>query len=232
MNERKPANTITFTIQARPKVAMTTLSAMASLLSVGVAAPSSLRPRFTRSRGNKYAERSSAIPAHSLTKKMPGTDRNSPCVCGSGIKTKKCKCVDHIVKFDHPALSSISEPCTEADLKDPVMFTRLRGSCRRTAHGLGLASNQINWLKQVVYLRSMDLFLINPEIVESSTAMSEGEEGCLSYPGTTTRINRHVSVLVRYRDRSWQECQTTFVGMDARVIQHELDHLAGVVSRR
>ena len=69
---------------------------------------------------------------------------------------------------------------------------------------------------------------INPEIVERSTEMERGWEGCLSIPGIRAEVPRHRRILARYRDMEGAPITREFEGFPARVFQHEDDHLRGL----
>lgn len=103
------------------------------------------------------------------------------------------------------------------------------------APGIGLAAPQIGVLKRffVVDLGEKEAreprFFINPEITARSEAKSVYEEGCLSLPKHYADVERAEAVSVRYLDRSGAECTLDADGMLARCIQHELDHLDGVL---
>lgn len=70
---------------------------------------------------------------------------------------------------------------------------------------------------------------INPEIVEESPDTSTFEEGCLSIPGIREEISRPAAVSLRYRNRAFEPCEISVDETLARVIQHEYDHLEGVL---
>ncbi len=76
---------------------------------------------------------------------------------------------------------------------------------------------------------SMPLILINPVILDAGKETSTREEGCLSFPDIVGKIERPWSVTVRYQDLDGQEHEHAFHGMLARVVQHEIDHLNGVL---
>jgi len=101
--------------------------------------------------------------------------------------------------------------------------------------GIGLAAPQIGVSKRVIVLhvRLEDLdnpltVLANPEIVEASGEI-EFEEGCLSVPGMLTPIMRAMHVRVRGLDRDGNECEVEAEGLFAVALQHEIDHLNGVL---
>jgi peptide deformylase len=100
----------------------------------------------------------------------------------------------------------------------------------RDAPGIGLAANQIGVPLQVavIELEEKVTELINPQIVRSS---GEGVdwEGCLSIPGFVAEITRHARVTVKARDRHGKEFRVKGEELLARALQHEIDHLNGVL---
>lgn len=71
--------------------------------------------------------------------------------------------------------------------------------------------------------------LINPEIVKSSPEMVTDVEGCLSVPGIYGRVKRHLKVKVKALNENGDELRLTLEGFPARVLQHEIDHMHGVI---
>ena len=94
----------------------------------------------------------------------------------------------------------------------------------------GLAAPQIGILKRVVVVRNGDTFhpMINPIILKYSGKTFFNHEGCLSLEGTRV-VKRYSTVLVSYQDKSGKRLTKTFNGMPAIIIQHEVDHLNGVL---
>lgn len=98
------------------------------------------------------------------------------------------------------------------------------------AQGAGLAAPQVGISKRSIVLRDEDkiLEIINPEITES-----EGEsidiEGCLSFPGLYGEVPRSARVVVSGQDRAGREIRISGEGFLARVLQHEIDHLHGIL---
>ena len=98
------------------------------------------------------------------------------------------------------------------------------------AKGVGLAAPQVGVSKRVIIVDDGEglLELINPEILET-----EGEdtdtEGCLSVPGTMGDITRPETIKLKYQDRLGQEQTIQVCGLRARAIQHEIDHLNGIL---
>lgn len=102
-------------------------------------------------------------------------------------------------------------------------------------NGIGLAANQVNILKRliVIDLQINDvrdpLILINPIIVSSSFEKIPEQEGCLSVPNMVADIFRSSSITVKYLDINNQEKSLSAQGLLAVCLQHEIDHLNGIL---
>ena len=96
--------------------------------------------------------------------------------------------------------------------------------------GMGLASVQIGILRRVFIVKYEDetIECINPEFIEK-TGNTVNSEGCLSIPGQYMEVNRAVRVVIRAQDRFGKEFTREAVGMLAYALQHEYDHLDGIV---
>ena len=103
------------------------------------------------------------------------------------------------------------------------------------APGIGLAAPQINISERIIVMdcskdETPELYkMINPEIIESSEDKSILEEGCLSIPDQTAEVTRPASVTVRYTDIEGDTKMLTAEGLLAACVQHEIDHLNGVL---
>ena len=99
------------------------------------------------------------------------------------------------------------------------------------ANGAGIAAPQIGVSKRIVVLDLEGVFhvLINPEIIEVSEAEEESEEGCLSVPGVTAPVVRKAKVMVHGLTLDEKPMNVEGEGLMARAIQHEIDHLDGVL---
>jgi len=102
--------------------------------------------------------------------------------------------------------------------------------------GVGLAAPQVGNAKKIIVVDSRDkyengekLALINPEIVEESEEKLTRDEGCLSFPFKFLHIERSESILVKYLDEDGEAQERRFSGFTARIIQHEVDHINGIV---
>ena len=99
------------------------------------------------------------------------------------------------------------------------------------APGAGLAANQVGVLKRViVYDIGEGLqVLVNPEVVWESEDCAEDEEGCLSFYEIKVLVNRPAQVRVRARTLDDEDIEFSADDLEARVLQHEIDHLNGIV---
>lgn len=103
----------------------------------------------------------------------------------------------------------------------------------RDARGVGLAANQVGILRRVFVIQADEdeepRALVNPVIVERSDELDEDDEGCLSMQGVVVPVERAVSIRVEARDADGNPVTLELEGLPARVAQHELDHLDGVL---
>ena len=139
-----------------------------------------------------------------------------------------------IVHYPHPALRHKSKPIVKVDanLRDAIqaMFPLMY-----EARGIGLAANQVDLPLRVFILNlksdpeeGEELVFINPEI-NRPKGLDEKEEGCLSMPGINGLVKRPDTLHVQAYDLSGNLFDATVDGLMARAIQHETDHLDGVL---
>lgn len=138
-----------------------------------------------------------------------------------------------ILRYPDPRLRNVARPVQAVNdrirrLVDDLLETMY------AAHGMGLAATQVDVHERVVVIdvstsRDEPLVLINPEVVMRSAKLLPGDEGCLSVPGARESVQRHASVRVRALDRDGQPIEIEAQDLLATCIQHELDHLAGIV---
>ena len=102
-------------------------------------------------------------------------------------------------------------------------------------NGIGLAANQVGVLERIIVIKDFKkppktIAMINPEILSDSGDSKDVEiEGCLSIPAYSTSIWRPGKVTVRFLNEDGQQQVQTFDGMGSRVVQHEIDHLNGIL---
>jgi peptide deformylase len=105
-----------------------------------------------------------------------------------------------------------------------------------SADGIGLAAPQVGIHKQLIVIDcepqdpdNPPLVLINPKITKSSSQVCDGEEGCLSIPGVYLPVTRPEEIEVTYKNENGKPCKLKASGLLSRAIQHEMDHLNGVM---
>lgn len=124
-------------------------------------------------------------------------------------------------------LARKSEPATEADRQAAAdLLDTLRASLDRC---VGMAANMIGVKKRIIIVSigMMNLVMYNPVILKKSGPF-ETEEGCLSLDGTR-KTTRYRSIDVEYTDGLWKKHRQTYTGWTAQIIQHEMDHLDGII---
>jgi peptide deformylase len=140
-----------------------------------------------------------------------------------------------IIILPDPLLRAVSKPVKAVDaatrkLMDDMLETMY------DAPGIGLAAVQIGVPQRVVVIdtskegeEKQPLFLINPEITWSSEEESDYEEGCLSIPEFYDMVTRPKEIELRFLDRQGEARQARCTGVLATCVQHEIDHLNGVL---
>lgn len=137
-----------------------------------------------------------------------------------------------LVTGDQPILRTECQPFDFANpVRPPVELAESMGVVLLFKGGLGLSANQVGLATRVMVLagRGGYFALFNPRVVSSSDETTVLDEGCLSFPDYFVRVKRPTYVRVRYQDETGETKTETFTGLTARVVQHELDHLDGVV---
>jgi len=129
-------------------------------------------------------------------------------------------------------------PCRQVEKFDHGLRTTVASmvDTMYASSGVGLAAPQIGIQERLVVIdpsagqKANDLVtLVNPKITWRSSSSEMGLEGCLSLPGITVNISRPTEVEIEYQDVLGQTHHNFFTGWPARVVQHEIDHLDGVL---
>src|SRR3954470_4361872 len=148
------------------------------------------------------------------------------------VAARRAAALAHVRKYGDPVLRSKARPIEVFDdaLRDEV--ARM-GALMHDSMGIGLAATQVGTLHRVLVYRvehdSPVNVLINPELEWAGRDKEWMEEGCLSLPGVHVDVERPVNVRVRARDPHGAPIVIEASGLEARVIQHEMDHLDGVL---
>jgi len=141
----------------------------------------------------------------------------------------------NIINVPDPLLKTVSTPVAKVDadtrqLLDDMLETMY------AAPGIGLAAIQVAIAKRVIVVdtsaeedEKTPMFLVNPEVVWESSERSTYSEGCLSVPEYYADVERPASVRVKYLDYNNEMQETLMDGLTATCVQHEIDHLDGIV---
>jgi peptide deformylase len=138
----------------------------------------------------------------------------------------------HVRKLGDPVLRTTAIPVDRFDGPLSAEIERM-GELMHDALGIGLAATQLGVLHRVLVYRSHAedpiTALVNPAIEWASDETEIAEEGCLSLPGVHVEVERPAHVRVRALDAAGEEILVEAEGLEARVIQHEIDHLDGIL---
>lgn len=152
--------------------------------------------------------------------------------------------VREIIRPDNPVLRKKAHKVTNFD--DPRLHKLIDDMVETMmdAPGVGLAAPQVAISQRLIVVRLSDdeesreeygedagvlHVVLNPEIARASDAMVEGVEACLSIPGYFGSVDRHEEVTIKGQDRNGKNIRIKASGWLARVFQHEIDHLDGVL---
>jgi peptide deformylase len=142
--------------------------------------------------------------------------------------------VREIIKYPEKVLREKASHVTDCDSKLNKLIDDMIETMY-AAPGVGLAANQVGVPKQVAVIdvsareeKSPLIVLVNPEIVHLEGEV-EAEEGCLSVPDYTTVLKRAMKVCVKGLDRHGTPIEIEAEGLLARALQHEIDHLNGIL---
>jgi peptide deformylase len=145
---------------------------------------------------------------------------------------------DLVDKYD----SILRKPTQKFDFESPPINPQLLAAslAETMAHynGIGLSANQVGVpyrvfcmaLSQITDPKKMNIMIaFNPRIISVSDETIAREEGCLSYPGLMLNVERPKSIVMEYQNVFGHMLKDTFVGLEARIAQHENSHLDGIV---
>ncbi len=147
-------------------------------------------------------------------------------------RARRDAALTQVRKLGDPVLRASALPVERFDEKLSGEIARM-GELMHDALGIGLAATQLGVLHRVLVYR-VDVeepvtALVNPTLEWSSAELETAEEGCLSLPGEHVEVERPAQVRVRAQDGSGAAIEVEAEGLEARVIQHEIDHLDGVL---
>jgi len=145
------------------------------------------------------------------------------------------KTIHDILKLGDPRLYEICEPVLESEL-DQVsgwvqeLHEAMEDIRRVYKFGRGIAAPQLGIMKRMFYLNlDRPYVILNPELKNLSDEKFELWDDCMSFPNLLVKVARHQSLTLEYRDENWQKQSWTVAGAFSELIQHEYDHLDGIL---
>jgi peptide deformylase len=148
------------------------------------------------------------------------------------VAARRAAALSHVRKFGDPVLRTKARPVDRFDDALGSEIERM-GHLMNDALGVGLAATQVGTLHRLLVYRVQQdapvIALVNPEIEWKGKETEILEEGCLSLPAVLVDVERPIHVRVRAQDASGEPVTIEASGLEARVIQHEIDHLDGVL---
>ena len=148
------------------------------------------------------------------------------------LAARRAAALAHVRTFGDPVLRTRARPVEQIDDALRAEIGRM-GELMNDALGVGLAATQLGVLHRLLVYRVQQqapvVALINPEIEWHGKEEEVAEEGCLSLPAVLVDVERPVHVRVRALNEDGEEITVEATGLEARVIQHEIDHLDGVL---
>ncbi|TLU65382.1 peptide deformylase [Thalassotalea litorea] len=139
----------------------------------------------------------------------------------------------NVLRFPDERLRTVAEPVAEVTDETRKIIEDMFETMY-DENGVGLAATQVNIHQRIVVMdvsedRADPIVLINPEIVDRNEEIMINEEGCLSVPGCYAKVERHTEVTVNALDKNGEKFSLDATELMAICIQHELDHLQGVL---
>ncbi len=134
-----------------------------------------------------------------------------------------------IKKYPHPILRKKCKKVEKIDFEIKKLVEDLIETMQKN-QGIGLSAPQVGVLKRVIVIQTKDgaRDFINPQILKKSKRKETLEEGCLSFPGIYLKIKRPAEIEIAAQSLEGP-IEEKFSGLEARVLQHEIDHLDGIL---
>jgi peptide deformylase len=159
-------------------------------------------------------------------------DAPEPAELDPETRERRDAALAHVRKLGDPVLRASALPVERFDDALGREVQRM-GELMHDALGVGLAATQLGVLHRVLVYRAYPedplTVLVNPTLDWASDELEAAEEGCLSLPGVHVEVERPARVRVSARDEHGEQLEVEAEGLTARVIQHEMDHLDGIL---
>jgi len=176
--------------------------------------------------------REEEVPQDAEAVEVEAAEEEKPAPLDPEVEARRVAAMSFIRKLGDPVLKSRATPVDRFDDSLRRQASRMAG-IMNDALGVGLAAPQLGISQRLLVYRvgpdAPVTVLANPELEWASADLELGEEGCLSIPGVVVDVDRPIHVRVRGVDEEGEERVVEASGLEARVIQHEIDHLDGVL---
>ena len=167
-----------------------------------------------------------------LSPEGPGDDADAVAALDPSTRERRSVALAHVRTFGDPVLKSRATKVTNFG-PELAREAEQMISIMRDALGVGLAATQLGIMHRLLVVQAgldaTPTAIVNPELEWLSGELAIAEEGCLSLPGVALEVERPLHARVRGRDVRGEQLLVEASGLEARVLQHEIDHLDGVL---
>jgi len=145
------------------------------------------------------------------------------------------KTLNDLLLLGDPRLYEVCEPILQGELpqvKEWVadMANVMREVREKYHFGRAIAAPQLGIMKRLIYMNiDQPVVFINPELCDLSDDLFELWDDCMSFPNLLVKVKRHQSLTIKYLDQNWQQQQWKMDGALSELLQHEYDHLDGIL---
>lgn len=145
------------------------------------------------------------------------------------------KTIHDILKLGDSRLYEICDPVLESELNQVSNWVQqlheaMEDIRKVYGFGRGIAAPQLGIMKRMFYLNlDKPYVILNPELKNISEETFELWDDCMSFPNLLVKVRRHQSLTLRYWDEHWKEQEWEVSGAESELIQHEYDHLDGIL---
>jgi len=145
------------------------------------------------------------------------------------------KGLNDLLLLGNPLLYQISDPVVESELplvKDWIVDLHNVMEEIRAKYNFGraIAAPQLGIMKRLIYMNiDKPVLFINPDLMSLSQEMFEVWDDCMCFPNLLVKVQRHKTLTIKYRDENWKACEWTVENDLSELLQHEYDHLNGVL---
>jgi peptide deformylase len=144
--------------------------------------------------------------------------------------------LERILLLGNPLLYEISKPVQKEEIEEVKKITgelhaALMEFREKYKAGRAIAAPQLGYLKRIIYMHiDKPVVFINPVLINKSEKMMELWDDCMSFPGLLVKVQRHEKCSIKYTGLDWQENVMDLEGSLSELLQHEYDHLDGILA--